>query len=86
MRVWQGWFDEGTRNKIHVLGRDPGKTLLTFITAQNLPKVYGGELDWKYGDDPILCEDARKVLGEMPRGPVLFVDGAVQRPGKVCKN
>ena len=79
----QGWFDEGTRNKIYVLGRDAGPTLCTLIDAQNLPKAYGGELEWTFEDEPSLDEDARKaVSGEMPRGPVVFVDGRVERLGK----
>ena len=79
----QGWFDEGTRNKIYVLGRDPGTTLCTLIDAQNLPKAYGGELEWMFEDEPILDEDARKAVGgEMPRGPAIFVDGQVERLGK----
>ena len=79
----QGWFDEGTRNKIYVLGRDPGPTLCTLIDVQNLPKAYGGELEWAFEDEPSLDEDARKAVGgEMPRGPAIFVDGQVERLGK----
>lgn len=84
--VWgwiKGWFDEGTRNKIYVLGRDPGPTLRTLIDVQNLPKAYGGELEWTFEDEPSLDEDARKAVGgEMPRGPAIFVDGRVERLGK----
>ena len=36
---FQAWFDEGTRLKVHVLGRDPGPTLRELIDADNLPKV-----------------------------------------------
>ena len=64
----QGWFDEGTRNKIYVLGRDPGPTLCTLIDVQNLPKAYGGELEWMFEDEPSLDEDARRTVGEeIPR-------------------
>jgi hypothetical protein len=57
-----------------------GSKLQEIIDAKDLPKVYGGELDWKYEDAPSLDEDARKALGEMPKGPTIFVDGAPTRP------
>lgn len=38
----QGFFDEGTRNKLSVLGSNPGPDLLKHINAEDLPKVYGG--------------------------------------------
>jgi len=47
--IWgwiSSWFDEGTRKKIHVLGKEPGSTLLSIIDKENLPKLYGGELEW----------------------------------------
>ncbi|KAH9960087.1 CRAL-TRIO domain-containing protein, partial [Russula dissimulans] len=83
--VWswiKTWFDEGTRNKVHVLGTDPGPTLLQFIDADSLPQVYGGTLPFTFEDDPILDEPARQLLrsDEIPRGPIIFVDGEVVRP------
>lgn len=80
------WFDEGTRNKVYVLGKDPGETLCSIIHVKDLPKKYGGELEWKFEDEPYLDEDARKVLGEMPKGPFIFEDGAVMRPKEYRKN
>lgn len=77
----QGWFDEGTRNKIHVLGKEPVEALQSFIDPKNLPKPYGGELDWKFEDEPNLDDEAKEALGgSMPRGPHLFVDGTVVKP------
>ncbi|KAG6860752.1 hypothetical protein C0995_007870 [Termitomyces sp. Mi166 len=82
--IWgwiKGWFDEGTRNKIHVLGKDPGPTLRNLVHAHDLPKPYGGELEWKYEDEPNLDDDAKAVLGgSMPKGPVIYVDGAAVSP------
>ncbi|KAI0078216.1 CRAL/TRIO domain-containing protein [Panus rudis PR-1116 ss-1] len=75
-----GWFDEGTRRKIHILGKDPGPTLRTLIEPSDLPKSYGGELDWKFEDEPALDDAAREMIGEMPKGPVVFEDGKVVRP------
>jgi len=81
--IWgwiKNWFDEGTRNKIHVLGRDPATTLRALINKQDLPKPYGGELEWTFQDEPNLDADAKLVIEEMPKGPFTFVDGMVQRP------
>ncbi|KAI0714077.1 CRAL/TRIO domain-containing protein [Cerioporus squamosus] len=81
--VWgwiKGWFDEGTRRKIYILGKDPGPTLRTLVDPKDLPKTYGGELDWKFEDEPSLDDAAKELIGEMPKGPVVFEDGKVVRP------
>ncbi|KIP03736.1 hypothetical protein PHLGIDRAFT_110447 [Phlebiopsis gigantea 11061_1 CR5-6] len=81
--VWgwvKPWFDEGTRNKVFVLGRDPGATLRGLIDAQDLPKPYGGELDWKFEDEPALDAPAKEAMGEMPKGSAAFIDGKVVQP------
>jgi len=81
--IWnwiKGWFDEGTRQKIHVLGKDPGSALRELIHARDLPIVYGGELPWKYEDEPMLDEDTKQLIGELPRGPVIFVEGKIMKP------
>lgn len=70
------WFDEGTRNKIHILGKDPGPTLRSLIDEKDIPQSYGGKLPWKFEDDPDLDDAIKEVIGEMPKGPVLFVDGS----------
>jgi hypothetical protein len=62
-----------------VLGKDPGLVLRTLIEATDLPKPYGGELDWEYKNEPSLDEATKATIGEMPKGPALFVDGQVQR-------
>ncbi len=65
------------RSKICVFGHDPGTALCEFIYPKDLPKNYGGELDWKFEGEPLLDEDAKQVLGELPKGPFTFVDGRV---------
>jgi hypothetical protein len=80
----QNWFDEGTRNKIHILGKNPGDTLRNLVDTKDLPKPYGGDLEWEFSDEPSLDEQAKKVLGMMPKGPAMFVDGTVVRPGEVA--
>ena len=54
--------------------------LRTLIDAQNLPRMYGGELEWKYEDEPSLDEDTKNAIGSMPKGPVEFVDGELRKP------
>jgi len=84
--VWgwiKGWFDEGTRNKIHVLGKEPGPRLLELVNAKDLPKPYGGQLDWRFEDGPNLDDAARELIGEMPKGPVIFENNRVERPTSV---
>ncbi|KAJ8080857.1 hypothetical protein PM082_017692 [Marasmius tenuissimus] len=79
--IWRwisGWFDEGTRKKIHVLGLDPGSVLRELINPADLPKTYGGELEWKYEDDPNLDSETKKVIECMPKGPYTFVNGKAQ--------
>lgn len=70
------WFDEGTRNKIHILGKDPGPTLKSLIDEKDIPQSYGEQLPWKFEDGPDLDDMIKNVIGEMPRGPVLFIDGS----------
>ncbi|TFK39054.1 CRAL/TRIO domain-containing protein [Crucibulum laeve] len=87
--IWgwiKGWFDEGTRNKIHVLGKDPGATLRDLIHVHDLPKSYGGELEWKFEDEPNLDDETKRVLGGMPKGPAVFSDGVVSKPKTPTKN
>lgn len=76
----QGWFDEGTRCKFHVLGRDYGSILRTIIDPKDLPQPYGGELHWKFEDEPCLDDETQAIIGEVPKGPAIFVDGRVRRP------
>ncbi|KAI0051084.1 CRAL/TRIO domain-containing protein [Auriscalpium vulgare] len=83
--VWgwiKAWFDPHTRDKVHVLGSSPRAELLKLIDAENLPRGYGGELEFEYLDEPVLDEEAKRLVGDerVPRGPVVFRGGAVSRP------
>lgn len=75
-----------TRNKIKILGnplkdQHTQSVLASFIAPENLPRAYGGELEWSAGEPPNLDDAARTWLsevmgldGEVPiRGP-FFVD------------
>lgn len=89
--VWgwiNGWFDKGTQAKIRILS-DPIKdaktreTLRMYLNEEDLPKVYGGKLDWSPGDKPLLDEQGKSwlkdVLGvEKWEGPV-WVDPSRRR-------
>jgi hypothetical protein len=77
--IW-GWvknmFDEGTKNKVHILGSDPGAELRDIVPAENLPRVYGGEMDWKYEDEPMLDEEIKAKIGkDSVKGPLVWEDG-----------
>ena len=63
-----------------MLGRDPGPELRKFIDNENIPKAYGGQLEFKFEDEPNLDQAAKDVIGEVPKGPVIFWDGAVVKP------
>jgi len=63
-----------------MLGRNPGPELRKFIDNKNIPKAYGGELDFNFEDEPNLDQDAKDVIGEMPKGPVIFQGGVVVKP------
>lgn len=75
-------FDEGTRNKIHVLDSNPGPTLKQIIKPEDIPKIYGGELDWKYEDDPKLDNELQAVVGqELPPGPLIWQNDTIIKVG-----
>ncbi|WPG97843.1 SEC14 cytosolic factor [Acrodontium crateriforme] len=56
--VWswiQRWFDPITVSKIFILSeKEMRPTLEKFIDLDNVPKKYGGNLDWQFGDMPNL--------------------------------
>ncbi|CAG8970829.1 hypothetical protein HYALB_00001617 [Hymenoscyphus albidus] len=56
--VWgwiKKWFDPITTSKIFILSsHDMKNTLESFIDPKNIPKKYGGELEFQFGDMPLL--------------------------------
>lgn len=85
--VWgwiKRWFDPITVSKIFVIGNHEVKQVLeSYIEPCNIPKKYGGQLDYKFGDlsvpDPnwegvVEWENGHKSF---PSGPLLWeeVDG-----------
>ena len=82
--VWgwiKRWFDPITVSKIFILGSHEVKsTLESFIEPKNIPKKYGGELDYKFGElgvpDPawegvVTWENGHSSF---PSGPLLWED------------
>ncbi|KAK1783018.1 CRAL-TRIO domain-containing protein [Copromyces sp. CBS 386.78] len=77
--VWgwiKRWFDPITVSKIFILGPHEVKaTLEEFIDPKNIPKQYGGELDFTWGDqpktDPYIKERVKweNGLTDFPQGP-----------------
>lgn len=81
--TFQSWFDEGTRNKVHIVNKDQLSSIHALIDPKDLPKAYGGELDWKYEDPPALDEEAKAAVGgQWPKGPVWFKNGSVVYPSQ----
>ncbi|KAJ5803953.1 uncharacterized protein N7518_000256 [Penicillium psychrosexuale] len=87
--VWgwiKRWFDPGTTSKIFILSAsEVTPTLNSFMEPTSIPKQFGGELDWAWGDMPNLDEPTSELLRgieqplaegqkrrEIIKGPVLF--------------
>ncbi|GAB7357013.1 hypothetical protein MBLNU459_g7841t1 [Dothideomycetes sp. NU459] len=83
--VWgwiKRWFDPITVSKIFILSKaDMKKTLEQYIDPDNIPKQYGGRLDYKFGElpniEPIIADTLKwsapeKVNGKntIPTGPI----------------
>ncbi|CRL25714.1 Cellular retinaldehyde binding/alpha-tocopherol transport [Penicillium camemberti] len=98
--VWgwiKRWFDPGTTSKIFILSAaEVEPTLTSFMEPSSIPKSYGGQLDWSWGDMPNLDDPSRELLRgiEQPladgqtrkdilKGPVLFNGDHLQVLGTV---
>jgi hypothetical protein len=89
--VWgwvKRWFDPITVSKIFILSAAEVKpTLLQYMEEENIPKKYGGKLDFKFGDMPMLepaiadslewHDETRKGgFRSFPTGPIKWQRGA----------
>ncbi|EFY92086.1 phosphatidylinositol transporter, putative [Metarhizium acridum CQMa 102] len=82
--VWgwiKRWFDPITVSKIFVLGPHEVKpTLEAFIEPRNIPKKYGGELDFSFGQLSVPDPNWEGVVewengySSFPSGPLLWED------------
>lgn len=81
--VWgwiKKWFDPITTSKIFILSNhDLKQTLESFIDPKNIPKKYGGELEFVFGDQPVLDPHLASVTKwegdnkDFPHGPMYWV-------------
>ena len=61
----KGWIDLVTAQKIDIVPSAKLSTTLTaYIDAENLPKKFGGTLDFQIGSLPNLNGAARRVLSD----------------------
>jgi hypothetical protein len=82
--VWgwiKKWFDPITTSKIFILSPGDMKTTLeSFIDPANIPKKYGGQLDFEFGDFPSLDPALQNVVqweagkDNFPHGPIYWND------------
>jgi len=92
--VWgwiKRWFDPITTSKIFILSHhDLLPTLEAFIEPANIPKKYGGQLDYTFGDKPVIDPAMEKFITwegdrkEFPSGPMYWLNsnGEKGRAGK----
>ncbi|KAI9815750.1 MAG: hypothetical protein M1827_002146 [Pycnora praestabilis] len=81
--VWgwiKRWFDPITVSKIFILAHHEVKpTLLSYIDLENIPRQYGGTLDFKFGDLPNIEPAVQNILDwstpehTFPLGPVKWI-------------
>ncbi|PMD30679.1 CRAL/TRIO domain-containing protein [Hyaloscypha variabilis F] len=93
--VWgwiKRWFDPITTSKIFILSHhDLLPTLESFIDPANIPKKYGGQLDYTFGDKPVPDPAMEKYISwegerkEFPRGPMYWVNSNGDGKGKAGK-
>ncbi|CAD6446356.1 7dee53d0-67d9-42c7-8f47-e25709e75d5c [Sclerotinia trifoliorum] len=83
--VWgwvKKWFDPITTSKIFIISHNDVKsTLESFIEPRNIPKKYGGELEFEFGDMPTLDPALEAVATwngtgtrAFPGGPLYWVN------------
>jgi len=51
------------------------EVLLRFVERGDLPRRFGGELEWEMGMAPVLDEEARAVVGKLAEG---WVEGPIR--------
>lgn len=93
--VWgwiKRWFDPVTTSKIFILSAAEVKpTLTSFMEPSSIPKQYGGELEWQWGEMPHLDEPTQELLKGLEqepaegqtrkgllKGPVLFKGDVIE--------
>ncbi|MCJ1460942.1 hypothetical protein MMC28_011324 [Mycoblastus sanguinarius] len=72
------WFDPATTRKIFVLSSSEATEKLTeFIAPENLPKRFGGMLDWTFPMHPVPDAETKEIIGSLAEkwveGPIRYV-------------
>ena len=72
------WFDPAITSKISVLPAAKSLEVLTHhIHPDDLPKCFGGELEWEYGNHPSVDKETEALLGDLAEdwveGPLEYV-------------
>ncbi|KAK7997225.1 CRAL-TRIO domain-containing protein [Apiospora arundinis] len=80
--VWgwiKRWFDPVTVSKIFILGpTDVLPVLTSFIDIKNIPKEYGGEMEWKFFEEPKFDDEVKRLMSwengytALPPGPMYW--------------
>ncbi|KAJ7221349.1 CRAL-TRIO domain-containing protein [Mycena pura] len=90
--VWgwiKRWFDPVTTAKIHILAAaDVAPTLRLAIRPADLPRKYGGELEWEYGMPPSADAGIVRAVVGLKAEPDAWVGGPlrwVPQPGGGAK-
>ncbi|KAI1302733.1 CRAL-TRIO domain-containing protein [Xylaria venustula] len=64
--VWgwiKRWFDPVTVSKIFILSdHDVLPVLTTFMDIEDIPKVYGGKLEWSFFDEPAYDDEIKRIV------------------------
>ena len=73
------WFDPVTVSKIFILGpADVLPVLTSFIDTKNIPKQYGGSMDWDFFEEPKFDEEVKRLISwengytALPPGPMYW--------------
>ncbi|KAI0596838.1 CRAL-TRIO domain-containing protein [Biscogniauxia sp. FL1348] len=80
--VWgwiKRWFDPVTVSKIFILNdRDVLPVLTQFMHKKDIPKVYGGDLEWDFYDEPAWDDEIKRICkwekgyASFPAGPMYW--------------
>lgn len=80
--VWgwiKRWFDPVTVSKIFILGpTDVLPVLTSFIDIKNIPKAYGGEMEWDFFEEPKFDDEVNRLMSwengymALPPGPMYW--------------
>ena len=84
----QKWFSPSMMDVTFLQNSEIKKKLLEYVDADDLPKRFGGNLDWDYGKDPVLDDEVRAILEKDGRkgwldGPCVLKDGVRVAVGTV---